>query len=78
MGDIISAARAFGRFAASVIAAAGQTSHQTAVNNARIALAEAHRRSQERREVDAVYAAIARASRPPLTAGRTPAGSGVR
>ncbi len=75
VGDILSAAILVGRFA---IAMAGQGAHRTAVDNARAALAEAQRRAQERREVDAVFAAIAHASRPPFTADGTPARTAAR
>ena len=59
-------------------ALAGDAAHRTAIANAREALAEAHRRAQERREVDAVIADIARRSGSPFTADDQPARTAVR
>ncbi|MGH3728651.1 MAG: hypothetical protein ACRDTU_07835 [Micromonosporaceae bacterium] len=77
MGDLLSVARLVGSFVISM-AAMPEGSHRTAIDNARTALVEAQRRAQERREVDAVFAAITAASQPPITADGTPARTAVR
>ncbi len=57
VGDFLSVARSLARFAVTLAALAGQTPHLTAISNAQTALADARRRSEERREVAALFAA---------------------
>lgn len=79
VGDFLSATRlVVGFAAASVLAIAGQGAQRTAIDNARSALVDARRRAQERREVDAVFAAIARVSRPPFRPDEPPVRTAVR
>ena len=51
-----------------MVAMAGHGPHRTAIDNARVALAEAQLRAKERRDVDAALARIARAGEPPFRA----------
>jgi hypothetical protein len=57
VGDFLSVASSLARFAVTLAALAGQTPHLTAISNAQTALDDARRRSQERREVAALFAA---------------------
>ena len=56
VGDFLSVANSLARFAVTLAALVGQTPHLTAISNAQTALADAQRRSQERREVAALFA----------------------
>jgi hypothetical protein len=61
-----------------MVAMAGHGPHRTAIDNARVAVAEAQHRAKERRDVDAALARIARAGRPPFTADGSRVRTAVR